>query len=101
MSPRFRPAQGMLRGLATRRVCRASNRAHVREIEALQPDSGCAWTGRLKEISNPDKHRTLAARRTEVPFSAADAVGGHPTQTIICAVYPRSHRAPRPFTRAQ
>jgi hypothetical protein len=22
-----------------------------------------------------------------------DAVGGHPTQTIICAVYPRSHRA--------
>ena len=24
----------------------------------------------------------------------AGAVGGHPTQTIICAVYPRSHRAP-------
>jgi hypothetical protein len=24
----------------------------------------------------------------------ADAVGGHPTQTIIYAVYPRSHRAP-------
>jgi hypothetical protein len=24
----------------------------------------------------------------------ADAVGGHPTQTIICAVYPRSHHAP-------
>ena len=27
----------------------------------------------------------------------ADAVGGHPTQTIICAVYPRSHRAPAPI----
>jgi hypothetical protein len=27
----------------------------------------------------------------------ADAVGGHPTQTIICAVYPRSYRAPAPI----
>src|SRR5262245_18424175 len=27
----------------------------------------------------------------------ADAVGGHPTQTLICAVYPRLHRAPAPF----
>ena len=27
----------------------------------------------------------------------ADAVGGHPTQTIICAVYPRSRRALAPI----
>jgi hypothetical protein len=27
----------------------------------------------------------------------ADAVGGHPTQTIICAVYPRLHGAPLPI----
>ena len=27
----------------------------------------------------------------------ADAVGGRPTQTIICAVYPRSRRAPAPI----
>ena len=34
----------------------------------------------------------------EVPFLAAcDAIGGHPTQTIVCAVYPRSHRAPAPI----
>src|SRR6516165_5178857 len=31
-----------------------------------------------------------------------DAVGGHPTQTIICAVYPRSHRTPaRIYARAR
>src|SRR6476619_5240846 len=41
----------------------------------------------------------------DVPKSSfwrqADAVGGHPTQTIICAVYPRSHRAPaRIYARA-
>ena len=31
----------------------------------------------------------------------ADAVGGHPTQTNICAVYPRSHRVPaRIYARA-
>ena len=41
------------------------NSAHVGKIEALQPYSGCTWTGRLKEISNPDKHRTLVATRAE------------------------------------
>jgi len=42
--------------------------------------------------------------RAEVPFfgGSAGAVGRHPTQTIICAVYPRSHRAPAPiYARAK
>jgi len=47
--------------------------------------------------------RAGPAGRAEVPpfWRQADAVGGHPTQTIICAVYPRSHRAPaRIYARA-
>ena len=33
--------------------------AHVAEIERLQPYNGCTWTKRLRECSNPDKHRHL------------------------------------------
>src|SRR5207248_7031111 len=38
---------------------RGLNARHNACIKALQPYSGCDWTGTLKEISNPDKHRTL------------------------------------------
>jgi hypothetical protein len=30
-------------------------------IERYQPDRGCKWTATLQTLSNPDKHRTLAA----------------------------------------
>lgn len=33
--------------------------AHVDMIEALQPYNGVEWTKTLRDISNPDKHRTL------------------------------------------
>src|SRR5262249_34225904 len=33
--------------------------AHVAAIEVLQPYNGCEWTRQLRELSNPDKHRTL------------------------------------------
>jgi hypothetical protein len=33
--------------------------AHVSQIEALQPYRGIAWTAKLRELSNPDKHRSL------------------------------------------
>ena len=48
------------------------------------------------------KYRAGPAGHAEVPsWRQADAIGGHPTQTIISAVYPRSHRAPAPiYTRA-
>ena len=41
-----------------------SNR-HVAEIETLQPYNGCGWTGALRDISNPDKHRTLTVVEAE------------------------------------
>lgn len=33
--------------------------AHIAMIEELQPYNGCEWSRVLREISNPDKHRTL------------------------------------------
>ena len=33
--------------------------AHVAAIEDLQPFKRCEWTRRLRDLSNPDKHRTL------------------------------------------
>jgi hypothetical protein len=38
------------------------NPGHITAIESLQPYSGCDWTARVKEISNPDKHRGLTHR---------------------------------------
>lgn len=35
------------------------NSAHVAAIERLQPYKGCQWTAALRDISNPDKHRSL------------------------------------------
>src|SRR5262249_41892545 len=41
--------------------------------------------------------RPRGNRRNPFFGRKADAIGGHPPQTIICAVYPRLHRAPAPF----
>jgi hypothetical protein len=39
---------------------------HVTAIEALQPyKHGCEWTRRLRDWSNPDKHRTFVRVQTE------------------------------------
>jgi hypothetical protein len=35
------------------------NAAHIAAIAALQPYRGCHWTAILKNLSNPDKHRSL------------------------------------------
>jgi hypothetical protein len=48
--------KGWLKGL---------NSAHVAEIEALQPYNGCKWTAVLRDISNPDKHRSLIATQAD------------------------------------
>jgi len=41
-------------------------RTHVKAIESLQPyNHGCEWTRRLRDWSNPDKHRTLARVQTK------------------------------------
>jgi hypothetical protein len=39
--------------------------AHVAAIEVLQPFKGCEWTRRLRDLSNPDKHRTLVRVQIE------------------------------------
>jgi hypothetical protein len=35
------------------------NAVHVAAIEKLQPYNGCHWTGRLRDLSNMDKHRHI------------------------------------------
>jgi hypothetical protein len=42
-----------------KRHLRGVNQQHRGVIESLQPFRGCRWTRILREISNPDKHRTL------------------------------------------
>jgi hypothetical protein len=37
---------------------------HQAAIKTLQPYFGCQWTKRLREISNPDKHKRLSITRT-------------------------------------
>jgi hypothetical protein len=32
---------------------------HITALRKLQPFNGCRWTGQLRNISNPDKHRRL------------------------------------------
>jgi hypothetical protein len=40
---------------------RGISAAHLAEIERLQPYNGCNWTKRLRDCSNPDKHRHLVS----------------------------------------
>lgn len=37
------------------------NQSHIDAIEGMQPYRGIEWTKTLRDISNPDKHRTLIA----------------------------------------
>jgi hypothetical protein len=39
---------------------------HIAAFERLQPYNGCTWTGLLRDLSNPDKHRYLTAVRSPV-----------------------------------
>lgn len=49
----------VFRSNATQRRLKGVNAAHVAAIERLQPYNGQEWTRRLRDISNPDKHREL------------------------------------------
>lgn len=42
-------------------------------VEELQPFKGCEWTRQLRDLSNPDKHRTLTSviRKFEGSFTAS------------------------------
>ena len=44
---------------------------HVAALKRLQPCDGCKWTGVLRDISNPDKHRHLTAVMNSVVLPIA------------------------------
>jgi hypothetical protein len=44
--------------------------SHVEWIELLQPYNGVEWTRRLREISNPDKHKHLIITDTNTELDA-------------------------------
>jgi hypothetical protein len=48
-----------------RRRLKGLTPAHVAAVEKMQPYRGCKWTGALRDISNPDKHRTLTTTQAE------------------------------------
>lgn len=63
---------------STRRL-RGLTGEHIAMIRRLQPCDGCQWTGTLRDLSNPDKHRELTAVRS--PILIAPSPGS--TQAIL------------------
>jgi hypothetical protein len=61
------------------------NIPHRAAIESLQPYSGCDWTGRLRDVSNPDKHRRLVTGRSAFYINVS----------TFPKTEPASHFAPR------
>ncbi|MFN0096798.1 MAG: hypothetical protein ACKVVT_18730 [Dehalococcoidia bacterium] len=55
----------------SRKTVEVMSSAHREAIEALQPYSECEWTARLRNLSNPDKHRRLTILK---PFSTRQFV---------------------------
>ena len=47
---------------------------HQAAIMKLQPCAGCKWTGMLRSLSNPDKHRTLTIVQFDTQDNAAAGV---------------------------
>jgi hypothetical protein len=55
---------------------RGVNSAHIAAIERLQPYYGIDWTGLLRDISNPDKHRefvVMKGNQTIVAYTPIDS----------------------------
>jgi hypothetical protein len=69
------------------------NFAHVAKIEGLQPYNGCKWTGRLRDLSNMDKHRHIvpSGGNTQVTVHS----GLEKDLTRICGF---KRKAPHPIT---
>jgi hypothetical protein len=51
------------------RFLKGVNSRHVAAIERLQPYNGCDWMGRLRDLSNPDKHRHFIKGSGDVHFT--------------------------------
>lgn len=58
---------------------------HVASIERLQPYNGCDWTKLIRDLSNPDKHRTLTITKTScqyvirIPHGGTEAISPDPS----------------------
>ncbi len=52
--------------------------AHKTALQALQPCYGCTWTARLRDLSNPDKHRRLTTIVASVNHGGHGAIGFGP-----------------------
>lgn len=48
--------------------------AHIAEFERLQPFSGCDWTRRLRDYSNPDKHKEFVVMGGETRITVHSAL---------------------------
>lgn len=70
--------QTRLRGLSIK---------HQAAIELLQPYKGCNWTKTLRDLSNPDKHRTLTIVRLGPLITNTNAFSGSGIVTAPPMVY--------------
>jgi hypothetical protein len=69
------------------------NPAHVAKIEGLQPYNGCKWTGRLRDLSNMDKHRHI------VPGGGNSRVTVHSgLENDLSRICGFARKAPHPLT---
>lgn len=59
------------------------NDLHQARIKELQPFKGCQWTGRLRDLSNPDKHRSLHLLRLHTSEWWSDAGQAEPITSDI------------------
>jgi len=53
---------------AVQRWMRGVSAEHIDRIVPYQPFSGCTWTRKLRDLSNPDKHRSLTAVEAHYGF---------------------------------
>jgi hypothetical protein len=75
-----------------RRRLKGLNDPHIARIEGLQPYNGIDWTGRLRDINNPDKHRHLTVTQGDYVFDVHSSLNRDLSE--IVSGYERS--APHP-----
>ena len=84
----------------TRGLLKGINTAHAAAIERLQPYTGCKWTGILRDISNPDKHREFARIRGNYTVFVSHSLN-EPNASRFAAIARSIRRAYHPLIRAE
>lgn len=70
------------------------NARHIAAMEPLQPYNGCNWTRLLRDISNPDKHRSLSFSQGGFELEAYPAADR--LRSSISPAKSRAHATPSP-----